>query len=56
MEKKQLKDRMLSDKKLIGIVDDEPDILELVSISLNKAGYLITFDTSLIFCTLHGFC
>lgn len=41
MEKKQLKDRMLSDKKLIGIVDDEPDILELVSISLHKAGYQV---------------
>ncbi len=41
MEKKQLKDRMLPDKKLIGIVDDEPDILELVSISLNKAGYQV---------------
>lgn len=32
-------DKILANRKLIGLVDDEPDILELVSINLRKAGY-----------------
>jgi len=33
------------DKKLIAIIDDEPDILELVSLSMEKSGYdTIKFD------------
>lgn len=41
------KENLLLDKKIIGIVDDEPDILDLVSINLQKTGYDVKkYDTA----------
>jgi len=41
VEQPNATESILANKKLIGLVDDEPDILELVSINLRKAGYKV---------------